>query len=335
MGFTQVTLTGTIEESPGVPRTDATITATLSGEMSDGVAVITPSAVSTQVASDGTFSLTVAANDTPSTTPTGRYYNFIVTANQGATVDQFSAVVPQASAPSVPLYSLPRLGPSPSVSLAYGVSSFNTRTGVVVLSKADVTSTGLTAGDVGAVPTDPAHAHIGAPSTGVHVAGEVYVDANGAIWACSAGGTPGTWFAAGSGVELAEAELTADTSLTQTVATDLVGLSLTFTAPARAFMLELNVPFMSSGAAAQYCELLIMDSANTLIVAGFAVPWATSGVVGPVKLSGRLPRTGGYAIIPGNSYTFKVRYLMSAVTGGNGSISVTLGGRPTFRAVTC
>lgn len=38
-----------------------------------------------------------------------------------------------------------------------------------------------------------ASATAGAPATGVHRAGEVYVDSNGEFWACVTGGTPGTW----------------------------------------------------------------------------------------------------------------------------------------------
>lgn len=63
MSFTQVALTGTIEASPGVALASATVTATLSGEMSDGVTVVTPLGVSARTAADGTFSLTVPAND--------------------------------------------------------------------------------------------------------------------------------------------------------------------------------------------------------------------------------------------------------------------------------
>jgi len=36
----------------------------------------------------------------------------------------------------------------------------------------------------------------GAPSTGAHVIGEQVRDLNGALWMCTAGGTPGTWFRA-------------------------------------------------------------------------------------------------------------------------------------------
>ena len=34
----------------------------------------------------------------------------------------------------------------------------------------------------------------GAPTTGTHQTGEVYVDSNGVFWGCVAGGTPGTWY---------------------------------------------------------------------------------------------------------------------------------------------
>jgi hypothetical protein len=33
----------------------------------------------------------------------------------------------------------------------------------------------------------------GAPTTGTHTVGEVYVDSNGVVWSCTAFGTPGTW----------------------------------------------------------------------------------------------------------------------------------------------
>ncbi|MFN2466142.1 MAG: beta strand repeat-containing protein [Candidatus Dormibacteria bacterium] len=39
----------------------------------------------------------------------------------------------------------------------------------------------------------PVAASTGAPTTGAHVKGELYVDSAGALWICTAAGTPGTW----------------------------------------------------------------------------------------------------------------------------------------------
>jgi hypothetical protein len=42
----------------------------------------------------------------------------------------------------------------------------------------------------------------GAPTTGIHFIGEVYVDGNGVFWVCAADGTPGTWNALSSVVPI-------------------------------------------------------------------------------------------------------------------------------------
>lgn len=189
------------------------------------------------------------------------------------------------------------------------------------------------------VPTDPAHTQIGAPTTGNHAAGEVFVDANGAIWACSIAGTPGTWFAAGSGVELGGADLSSDPIAATTTVADIAGLSVTFTAPARAFIVELLIPLTSLTAAADDLLATITDSANTVLAQALMVGGNASFPLNcpPAYINARLPRVAGgvtaYAITPGTPYTFKARQRAGA---GTAQIN-TAGGqfRPLLRAVTC
>jgi hypothetical protein len=45
------------------------------------------------------------------------------------------------------------------------------------------------------------HISPGPPSSNFHVAGEIYVDGNGAFWLCTANGTPGTWGRVGNVVQ--------------------------------------------------------------------------------------------------------------------------------------
>lgn len=59
-------------------------------------------------------------------------------------------------------------------------------TGAVVAPSIQANQTGVTGAFVGATNS-------GAPSTGTWAAGQFVIDKTGAIWVCTAGGTPGTW----------------------------------------------------------------------------------------------------------------------------------------------
>jgi hypothetical protein len=132
MSFTTLTLTGTIETSPGSPVGEAVITAVLSHTISDGVSDIGIAPIIAKSASNGTFSLTVQANDDSTTVPQSTYYNFTVATGAGQVLDQFSAVVPSADAPTVSLFALARLSGAPSPATPY-VVSVNGSSGILTL----------------------------------------------------------------------------------------------------------------------------------------------------------------------------------------------------------
>ena len=157
MSFTQVAVTGTISlGSTGLPATGANVNMTLSSFITDGDNVIAVATETTTCDSTGAFSLTVPANDDPTTTPTGTYYSVVITSESGgSTLDSFTTVVSYKDAPSINLYSLPRSAPT-GASLSYGVSSVNGETGAVVLDYAKMVASGtvtLVAGTVSVANT--------------------------------------------------------------------------------------------------------------------------------------------------------------------------------------
>ena len=135
MSFTNVTLTGTVELQPGVPAPFATVSATLSSEISDGATVIEPFTNTATCNASGVFSLgPLPANDDSTTTPVGTYYtiNIAFSAGPDSVDDPLKVIVPHASAPSVDLFSLARLGNAPAPSTPY-VVSVNGMNGVVTV----------------------------------------------------------------------------------------------------------------------------------------------------------------------------------------------------------
>ena len=132
MPFTSVALTGTVETSPGTPAPNAIVTLTLSNEISDGSSVIEPVPNVVQTASNGTFSITVPANDDSSSVPSGTWYSVVIRTNNGQVVDTFQVVVPHADAPTVDLFSLARLAAAPAAATPY-VVSLNGQSGIVTL----------------------------------------------------------------------------------------------------------------------------------------------------------------------------------------------------------
>lgn len=132
------------------------------------------------------------------------------------------------------------------------------------------------------------------------------------------------WTQITSGTELAYADLTANlTGLTSTAIADLTGLSLSFVAPSRPFYLHGFVYFTQTVTGGEGFFYLA-DSANTQI-AFSGMPEASTGLQTSGNIWARLPQSGGYAITPGNSYTFKLRYAVNsgtlAVGGGSNARS--------------
>jgi hypothetical protein len=203
------------------------------------------------------------------------------------------------------------------------------------LTKAAILATGLGAADLGAVPTDPAHTQIGAPTTGTHAAGEVFVDSTGTIWSCITAGTPGVWVYAGAGVELAKADLATAFALSSATIADVTGLSVTFTVPSQNFMVDYAWNKLTLSASTAWGYFQVTDSANTELAVGF---WGSIGgqSVAPSGLiRADLPTIGteAYSVTPGTSLTLKVRYQMllgTATLATDGGTS-----RPILRVVTC
>ena len=120
MSFTLVALTGVVLQVPNTPLEGAVLQLCLqspfgshAGEISDGDNVIVSSPITTTTNAAGAFSATVPANDDLTTTPIGSTYLVTLTSPQGELLDRFGVSVPHASAPSVNLYSLPRIVPPP------------------------------------------------------------------------------------------------------------------------------------------------------------------------------------------------------------------------------
>ena len=217
MAFTSVTLTGTVDLANSTPASGATVQATLNAPITDGVTVVEPQALSTRCLSDGTFSLAVLANDDTTTQPTGTFYQIVVIYGSQI-LQQFNVVVPHADAPTVNLYTLARLT-NPQIAQPY-VSQLLAGTGITLsppggTGQVTVSSSGGSGssgspgagGATGITGATAATRYVGGtasghPSTGTFAVGDFVVDQTGAIWVCTAAGTPGTWAdSAGSGVK--------------------------------------------------------------------------------------------------------------------------------------
>lgn len=105
--FTAITLTGTVELSPGVPAGLAVVRALLSAPITDTQTEITPTWVQATADVNGAFSIVVPANDDETTQPTGTFYSFSID-YQGSTLDAWQSIVPHATTPKH-LFSLARL----------------------------------------------------------------------------------------------------------------------------------------------------------------------------------------------------------------------------------
>lgn len=145
----------------------------------------TPSGAPVQLLSQGSSGLTIEGR-------TGFWYWTAAIAIGGgasAATDSFSFFL-AASPATVDLYSLANTG---VVSSLYVPLAGGTMTGQ--LTTPDVAVSGLT-GATAASRYAGATAS-GAPASGTFMAGDFVIDQTGKVWICTAGGTPGTWAAAG------------------------------------------------------------------------------------------------------------------------------------------
>lgn len=105
MAFTQVPITGTVNLSNAIPANGAIVTFQLNTSITDGTTLIAPEPVSARCNSSGAFSVTLNANDDSTTTPTGTYYQVVITyGNQ--TLQSFNVIVPHADSGGVDLFAL-------------------------------------------------------------------------------------------------------------------------------------------------------------------------------------------------------------------------------------
>lgn len=151
----------------------------------------------------------------------------------------------------------------------------------------------------------------------IYPAGYV-IQQGGILYARIALGVSGASFAAdaaswtaltAAGTELAFAAATATQAGVGTAATDLTGLTITFTAPSRPVMLEAWIAGAQQVGAAGIPQVQITDSANNIQVIAGAGQQAAGNFTAPI-----IPWVRLGALVAGNSYTFKCRGLTSAST---------------------
>lgn len=139
MSFTSLALTGTCHNPDGSALAGATVRLKLSTAITDGSTDVVPAPLTAVTASDGTFTIAdVVPNDDTTTTPVGTFYTVTVTtgANPALIIDYFDVVIPHASAPTVDLFSLSRLGTPASPVYPY-LSSLDGIQGQVTLGSPD------------------------------------------------------------------------------------------------------------------------------------------------------------------------------------------------------
>lgn len=126
MSFSQVAVHGTVSVSDA---TDTVVTFRLNTALTDGLTLLAPETLAADCATDGTFSITLPANDDNTTLPTGSFYRVEVV-HRGVAVSCFSIVVPSSSAGSganllslttLPVQNQPVV--SPYVSIVDGVGT--------------------------------------------------------------------------------------------------------------------------------------------------------------------------------------------------------------------
>jgi hypothetical protein len=143
MPFTQVQITGIITVENEVPAAGAQVQFLLSKSINDGATSgLFPLQFTTVCGVDGSFSVTVPANDDPSTSPAGTYYTVkiyyqgqylgpplkvVVPYNSSSSIDLFSLLPPASAAPNIFYVAKIIAGPGVNVSPSGG-------TGVVTLS---------------------------------------------------------------------------------------------------------------------------------------------------------------------------------------------------------
>lgn len=176
--------------------------------------------------------------------------------------------------------------------------------------------------------------HTGAPVAGdltsgtFPTGGQVY-DSAGQAWLCTAGGSPGTWIAVGSGRLLASVRSTVQFVMT-TAATveDVATMNITFTFDGRPVNLK-TTPFLTQqdvAASKLITASICRSSDNAMQANSIRQTDATVGTLGTPQVIETGPFTAwpsdGAALVVGTAYTVKMRILSGAsskatINGGN------------------
>jgi len=150
----------------------------------------------------------------------------------------------------------------------------------------------------------------GAPTTGAHLAGDVYVDSNGVLWYCTADGTPGTWVNLSTGSKLV--------SIPPARIYDSRMGQLPVTGPktpiTNGTTVSLNVTNNSSGVPATAHAVLGNLTVTNTAGPGFLTVYANGA---------SQPATSSINMSPGVTFA---NNFTSAVNSANSEISVTCGG---------
>lgn len=167
----------------------------------------------------------------------------------------------------------------------------------------------------------------GAPTTGTWQTGQSVIDANGIVWNCTAGGTPGIWTQVTPNTELGYFSSTATvTNLTSTTFAAITGYSKTVTVPntGRPVYVDCTIGLLQVNSAGANLVLDIYeDGASTTGGSGcfdFTVPSAT-GIYSAMFRVRRTPAPG--------SHTYSVWYKTSA-----GTFAIAAFGEPYDMAIT-
>ena len=171
-----------------------------------------------------------------------------------------------------------------------------------------VTPTGITGATSGARFVGATTS--GAPTTGTFAVGDYIVDRSGAMYVCTAAGSPGTWVKVGKS-EIASVEKT-DANFTTTTTgqlVDIAGMSVSFTVVDDPVYLYFGASDMSHSAANTNCLLeCVVDSTVTQFVRG---SHATAGGRIPVGMQMARVSSAG-------AHTAK----LSVLNGGAGTLTV-------------
>lgn len=108
---------------------------------------------------------------------------------------------------------------------------------------------------------------------------------------------------------LAHAQITANQTAIGTSATDITGLSVTFTATSRPIWVEFYAVSLIQNASTGQPLVFVTDSSNNEVARAVVPSLAAGASTGPVLARRRLT-----SLTPGTSYTFKVRGQTTAGT---------------------